>query len=67
MTVYPPNTEVGRAALNAFATVDRDDAHVPADHAELTVLILSVAVGLTATFFALGCGADIGQILATSG
>jgi hypothetical protein len=69
MTFYSATTEIGRAVLNTLARHDRDDAHVPADHVDLTAVFLFVAAGLllTAAFFTLGFGAQIGEILAASG
>jgi hypothetical protein len=60
--------EVGRGIFKIFARADRDDARVPADQADLIVVLLFVAIGLllTATFVALGFGTEIGQILAVS-
>lgn len=66
---YSTNTEVGRPDFNASARVDRDDAPVPADQANLTAVFLVIAIGLwlTAVFFILGFGTEIVQILAASG
>jgi hypothetical protein len=67
-SVYSTSTEVGRRVFSAFAR-DRDDARVSADQADLIALFLFVAIGLllTAAFFALGFGAEVGEILAASG
>jgi hypothetical protein len=61
-------TEVRRGIFNMFARADRDDARIPANQADLIVVLLFVAIGLflTAAFVALGFGAEIGQILAVS-
>jgi hypothetical protein len=65
---YSTSTEVWRGVFSALAR-DRDDACVPADHIDLMAVFLFVTVGLllTAGFFALGFGAEIGEILAASG
>jgi hypothetical protein len=64
---YSISTEVGRVVFNAFAR-DREDARISADQADLIAVLLFVAVGLllTAAFFMLGFGPEIGQILAVS-
>jgi hypothetical protein len=69
MTFYSATTEVGRAVSHAFAKVERDYARVPTDQVDLKAVLLFVALGLslTAAFFALGFGAEIGDILAASG
>jgi hypothetical protein len=66
--MYSAPIKVGRAVFDEFAKVDRDDARVSADQADLIVVLLFVAIGLllTGVFFMLGFGADIGQILAVS-
>jgi hypothetical protein len=66
-SVYSTSTEVGRGAFNAFAR-DRDDARVSADQTDLVAVFLFVAIGLllTAAFFMLGFGAEIGEILAVA-
>jgi hypothetical protein len=67
---YSVTSEIGRSLFNAFTkVVDRDDARVPADQADLIVVLLFVAIGLllTAVFVLLGFGVEIGQILAAAG
>jgi hypothetical protein len=66
---YSVTAEFGRSFFNAFTkVVDRDDARVPADQADLIVVLLFVAVGilLTAVFFMFGFGVEFGQILAAA-
>jgi hypothetical protein len=60
-SLYSSTMEAGRIDFNAFARVDRNDARVLADQADLTAVILFVAIGLmlTAAFFALGVGTQI--------
>jgi hypothetical protein len=66
MMFYSTITEV---VSDALAKVGRDDTQVSADQADLTAVILFVAVGLllTAAFVTVGFGAEIGQILAACG
>jgi hypothetical protein len=61
-------TEVGRAIFKMFARSDRDDALVPADQADLIVVMLFVAVGilLTSVFFMFGYWVEFGRILAAA-
>jgi hypothetical protein len=65
---YSVTAEIGRSFFNAFTKVDRDDARVIADHADLIVVLLFVAIGLllTAVFVLLGFGVEIGEILAAA-
>jgi hypothetical protein len=58
-------TEVGRAIFKMFARAGRDDTLVPADQADLIVVLLFVAIGilLTAVFFMFGFWIEFGQIL----
>jgi hypothetical protein len=67
MAFHSATTGLGRAVLNALD--DRDNARVPAAHIDLTAMFLFVAVGLllTAAFFTIGFGAEIGEILAAAG
>jgi hypothetical protein len=60
-SLYSSTMERGRIDFNAFARVDRNDARVLAHQADLTAVILFVAIGLmlTAAFFALGFGTQI--------
>jgi hypothetical protein len=69
MMFYSPITEVGRTVSDAFAKVGRDDKRISADQADLKGVLLFVAVGLllTAAFFTLGFGAEVGPILAAYG
>jgi hypothetical protein len=69
MTFYSTITEVGRTVSGALAQVGHDDTRVSAEWADLTAVLLFVAGGLllTAACFTAGLGAEIGQILATSG
>jgi hypothetical protein len=62
-------TEVGRGIFKMFARGDRDEALVPADPADLIVVLLFVAVGilLTAVFFMFGFWVEFGRILAAAG
>jgi heme/copper-type cytochrome/quinol oxidase subunit 2 len=62
-------TEVGRHIFKMFAGADRDDALVPADQADLIVVLLFVAVGilLTVVFFMFGFWVEFGRILAAVG
>jgi ABC-type xylose transport system permease subunit len=61
---YSLTTEIGR---DVFARANRDNALLSADQAGLIAVLLFVAVGLFATAAFLIFGAEIGQILATSG
>jgi hypothetical protein len=69
MAFHSATTGLGRAVLNALD--DHDDARVPADQvkADLTAVFLFIVIGLslTAAFFMLGFGAEIGEILAAFG
>jgi hypothetical protein len=61
--------ELERTASGAFAKFGLDDPRISVNQADLTVVLLFVAIGalLTATFFAAGSLADLGQILAAAG
>jgi hypothetical protein len=68
MMFHSTTMEIGGAVSDAFAKVGRDDAHVPPDQADLTAVILLVAIGLLLTeAFTASFWAEIGQILAVSG
>ena len=60
-SLYSSTMEGERIDFNAFARVDRNDARVVADQADLTAVILFAAIGLllTAAFFTLGFGTEI--------
>lgn len=68
MMFHSTTMEVGGAVSDAFAKVGRDDAHAPPDQADLTAVILFVAIGLLLTeAFTAGFWVEIGQMLAASG
>ncbi|MBO0754852.1 MAG: hypothetical protein J2P54_03255 [Bradyrhizobiaceae bacterium] len=68
-SLHSTTMEGGRAEFNVFARIDHDDARALADEADLTAVIIFVAIGLllTAAFFTLGFGTEIVRILAASG
>jgi hypothetical protein len=69
MTFYLTTTEIGRVVFRLRAKFGRDEIHVAADRSDLETIILFMALGLslTAVFFSLGFGPEIGRILAASG
>lgn len=66
---YSTTMDHERTVSDAFAKLGLDDPHVSAIQAEMTVVLLFVAIGvlLTATFFTVSPLADLGQILAVAG
>jgi hypothetical protein len=66
MMVYAITTQVGHTVSNTISKVERADTPVSADQG---AIFLFVAIGLllTAAFFTLGFGVEIGQIMAVSG
>lgn len=65
---YSTTMELGRTVSSAFAKVGRDDARVSPDQSDLIAVSVFVVLGLllTAAFFTIGFGAEIGEILAIS-
>ena len=66
---FHSTTTIGRIVFRVRAKVGRDDIRVPANQSDLETIFLFIALGLTVTavFFSLGFGPEIGLTLAASG